>query len=82
MVFKKKLFSLKNHVITLRDETEWVELVDNRFNVLTGANREMILEQYNYFNFSSDFSLDLYGDHKASEKVVQELLHYQNIGVF
>ena len=75
---QKEAFFFEKPCITLRDETEWVELVDNKFNVLTGANSEMILEQYKHFKFSSDFSLDLYGDGKASEKVVQELLHYKN----
>jgi len=74
---QKEAFFFEKPCITLRDETEWVELIENRFNVLVGADREKILEEYRNFNFSTDFSLDLYGAGKASEKIVQELLSYE-----
>jgi len=72
---QKEAFFFEKPCMTLRDETEWVELVANRFNVLVGANRKKILEEYKNFKFSTDFSLDLYGRGKASEKIVQELLN-------
>jgi len=71
---QKEAFFFEKPCITLRDETEWVELIENRFNVLVGAKREMILENYRNFNFSTEFSIDLYGGGRASEKIIQVLL--------
>ena len=71
---QKEAYFFKKPCITLRDETEWIELVENRFNVLAGANKEKIIDYYKNFEFNKDFSLNLYGDGKASEKIVKELL--------
>ena len=35
-----------NNCLTLRDETEWVELVDNGFNTLVGADYDKIIQAY------------------------------------
>jgi UDP-GlcNAc3NAcA epimerase len=73
---QKEAYFFEKQCITLRDETEWVELVENGFNTLLGANREKILTA---FNESSSFrakELDLYGGGKASEKIIKELLVY------
>ena len=74
---QKEAFFFEKSCITLRDETEWVELVENSFNVLVGANTKKILETYkNYTSlFAVDYSLDLYGAGKASKKIIEELLH-------
>jgi len=71
---QKEAYFFKKRCITLRDETEWVELVVNRFNVLAGANKDRILELYKNFDFSNDFNLNLYGNGRASYIIVQELL--------
>ena len=74
---QKEAFFFEKPCITLRDETEWVELIDNSFNILVGADKEKILETYkNYVSlFSLDYSLDLYGAGKASKKIIEELLN-------
>jgi UDP-GlcNAc3NAcA epimerase len=71
---QKEAFFFEKPCITLRDETEWIELVENRFNVLAGANKDKILDLYKNFKFSNDFNLDLYGSGIASQSIVQELL--------
>lgn len=43
---QKEAYFFKKNCITLRDETEWVELVNKGFNVLVGADKEKILEAY------------------------------------
>jgi UDP-GlcNAc3NAcA epimerase len=66
--------------ITLRDETEWVELVENGYNTLVGANKEKILKayyQYTNTQIINNYSSNLYGDGKASEKIIKELLSYE-----
>ena len=70
---QKEAFFFKKPCITLRDETEWTELVDNGFNVLVGANRAKILDAYTHSVFSQDFDRDFYGKGKASECIVKEL---------
>mgnify|MGYP002247426159 CR=1 FL=1 len=42
---KRSLFFGK-YCVTMRDETEWVELVDNGFNRLVGSNQAMIEDTY------------------------------------
>ncbi len=71
---QKEAFFFKKPCITLRDETEWVELVENRFNKIVGANREKILKAYQEMkDINLDFSKDLYGGGKASKIIVKEL---------
>ncbi len=71
---QKEAFFFATPCITLRDETEWVELVEHGFNRLAGADRERILSLYAETEFELDFDLDLYGGGHASEKIVSELL--------
>jgi UDP-GlcNAc3NAcA epimerase len=71
---QKEAFFFKKPCITLRDETEWVELVENNFNVLVGADRETIVQAYKNHNFNENFDMNLYGKGAASEIVVRRLL--------
>lgn len=72
---QKEAFFFHKPCITLRDETEWVELVDNNFNVLVGADKAKILEVYKNARFNQDFTLDFYGRGQASETIVKELIN-------
>ena len=71
---QKEAFFFKKPCITLRDETEWVELIENRFNVLAGANKEKILDVYKNFEFSDNFDINLYGMGKSSMQIIKALL--------
>ena len=73
---QKEAYFFEKQCITLRDETEWVELVENGFNTLVGANREKILTAFNEASSFRAKELDLYGGGKASEKIIKELLAY------
>jgi UDP-GlcNAc3NAcA epimerase len=74
---QKEAFFFKKFCLTLRDETEWVELVDNGFNRLVGADFNKIVESFNEKrNADLDFSMDLYGNGAASDIVVKSLLSY------
>lgn len=75
---QKEAFFFKKPCITLRDETEWTELVENKFNILVGANKHKILDVYKNIDslLVSNFSLNLYGNGKASEKIIKEILEY------
>jgi UDP-GlcNAc3NAcA epimerase len=70
---QKEAYFFKKHCITLRDETEWTELTEHRFNVLSGADREKIVELYRHYTFNDDFGRNLYGDGTAARTIVSEL---------
>ena len=73
---QKEAFFFKKCCITLRDETEWVELVDNNYNVLAGSNYNMILDIYQNHVFNKDFTADLYGDGFSTKVIIDELMKY------
>jgi UDP-GlcNAc3NAcA epimerase len=55
----------------MRDETEWVELVEHGFNLLTGAEAEDIFDAYKSIAETDlEFNIELYGDGKAGERIV------------
>lgn len=72
---QKEAFFFGKHCITLREQTEWVELVTNDFNRLTGSNPQLLQAAFDCFSTkSSDFSVDLYGKGKAAEKAAEIIL--------
>jgi len=72
---QKEAFFMKKICVTLRDETEWVELVEHGFNFLTGASRKSIADAEQYLRLAEvDWSPDLYGDGHAGEKIVDTIL--------
>ncbi|GAB4337673.1 MAG: UDP-N-acetylglucosamine 2-epimerase (non-hydrolyzing) [Calditrichia bacterium] len=72
---QKEAFFFKKHCITLRDETEWVELVEGGYNMLAGADRQKIIAAFKEMRQkTSDFEVDLYGGGKAGQRIVARLL--------
>jgi len=72
---QKEAFFFGRHCITLREQTEWVELVEHGFNRIVGTNTNLLLDAFRYFsNKQSDFGVDLYGKGKAAERAVGEVL--------
>ncbi len=71
---QKEAYFFQKSCITLRDETEWVELVDNGFNKLAGADKNLILSLVDeMLDKKLDFSVDLYGNGKASETIIKNI---------
>jgi UDP-GlcNAc3NAcA epimerase len=71
---QKEAFFFNKPCITMRDETEWVELVEHGFNSLTGAETENIYDAYKaIIEKDLEFSVELYGDGKAGERIVDLL---------
>lgn len=74
---QKEAFFFNNPCITLRDETEWVELVEHGFNKIVGADKAAILNAFKEtINVDLDYSMNLYGKGKAAAKIVARILNY------
>ena len=72
---QKEAFFFQKPCVTLRDETEWIELVENGFNKICGADPEKIYSSYlEMINKSLNFNQNFYGDGNASEIIIQNLL--------
>ncbi len=63
--------------ITIRDQTEWVELINAGYNILSDAEINSICERYTLMsNKSIDFSQKLYGNGNAGNIIVKEIGQY------
>jgi len=77
---QKEAFMLHVPCLTLRDTTEWIETIEFGANKLVGTSRERILEEVRRIlsDEGSEEKLERlpnpYGDGKASEKIVENLL--------
>lgn len=72
---QKEAFFFGKFCITLREQTEWVELVEQGFNRLAGSNPLLLADAFDHFrNTTADFSVNLYGGGKAAEKAVDFIL--------
>ncbi len=65
---QKEAFFMKKPCITMRDETEWVETVENDWNRIVGTDKEKILDAIVNF-IPSQPQMDIFGDGKSSEKI-------------
>ena len=74
---QKEAYFFNKACITLRDETEWIELVEHGYNILAGANREKIIRAFNQMqNFKiPNNKSNLYGNGDSSKKIVKALLN-------
>ena len=75
---QKEAYFFNKKCITLRDETEWVELIECEANVLVGANKERIIDAFrnSLSTITNNFNQDLYGNGKASGRIIDTLLGY------
>ena len=67
---QKEAYFFKKFCITVREETEWVELVELGYNRLAAPTKDSLLDAANYF-LKKEFStgVELYGGGHASEKI-------------
>ncbi|MGV6860565.1 MAG: non-hydrolyzing UDP-N-acetylglucosamine 2-epimerase [Putridiphycobacter sp.] len=73
---QKEAFFFKKNCITMRDQTEWVELISANVNILVGADKAKIIsETEKMLKKTSDFNIDLYGNGQACANIVNTLLN-------
>lgn len=71
---QKEAFFFGKHCITLREETEWVELVEKGFNILVGSNSRKLINAFSAVKtMKSDFSLNLYGNGDAAKIAAEKI---------
>ena len=71
---QKEAFYFKKFCITLRDETEYPELVEAGYNQVTGRDEKLIEHAFeNFLKLKKDFSEKFFGNGDASDKIVKEL---------
>jgi len=74
---QKEAYFFKKPCITMRDETEWVELVEKGYNTLVGANcKKLIDTALSCETRTINFEENIYGEGNAGELIVQSLIKH------
>jgi len=69
---QKEAFFFGKQCITLREQTEWIELVEKGLNVLVGSDSRRLISAFNSFSTQeSDFSANLYGNGHAAKTIAE-----------
>ncbi len=76
---QKEAYFFKKFCITMRDTTEWVELVESGNNVLMDFKEDIYEQIIRHLNRQVRFDPDLYGDGRASEKMVEKILAFPGL---
>jgi UDP-GlcNAc3NAcA epimerase len=72
---QKEAFFFAKNCVTMRNQTEWVELIENGFNKLSGANSHKIIQLCNeMLNKKNNFNINLYGNGEAGKNITQHIL--------
>lgn len=66
---QKEAYFMKKPCLTLRDQSEWVETLENNWNFIVAANVDDILEKIKVNEFGAQSAS--FGDGKAAEKIIQ-----------
>lgn len=73
---QKEAYFAKVPCFTLRPETEWTETVKAGCNQLVNIEKDNLAAIIQTSISKGDFSKQLFGDGKASERIVKEILNY------
>lgn len=72
---QKEAYFSEKPCITLREETEWVELIDIGANVLVGTNKDKIIKESENINKSQlKIKSGLYGNGRASKEIIDLII--------
>lgn len=74
---QKEAYFFGKHCLTLRDETEWVELTEEGYNTLVGVKENKIIDAFHdKLNEQFIVKSSLYGDGNASDKITRLIQKY------
>lgn len=73
---QKEAFFLNKPCITLRDETEWIETIQNGWNCLVGADEIAICDAISNFNPTTERNA-FFGTGNAANLMVDLIMNYQ-----
>ncbi len=74
---QKEAFFFEKQCLVIRDETEWVELVNLGYNHLVGAGTSLIVEKAKFVAGKNiDFSIKPYGNGDAAKKIARYLKEF------
>lgn len=77
---QKEAYFFGKYCITLRDQTEWVELVNHGLNQLTGADEDKIWEAYQSVDYATlNFDVQLYGNGQAAHFIIEKLRAHHTV---
>jgi UDP-N-acetylglucosamine 2-epimerase len=76
---QKEAYMLRTPCITIRDETEWLETVEDGWNVLVGADKERIRDAADHFE-PKRATGNVFGDGDASRNIVKRILCEESSG--
>jgi UDP-GlcNAc3NAcA epimerase len=72
---QKEAYFFKKPCIILRPQTEWVEIVENGTAIIADADKNRILEAFNYFSHNKSLSFPpVFGDGKAAQFICKQLI--------
>ena len=69
---QKEAYLLKVPCITIRENTEWIETIQDKWNILVGANRNKIIEAVKQFE-PKNIQRNVFGDGHAGKKIADIL---------
>ncbi len=71
---QKEAYYMHKYCVTLRNETEWTELIDCGYNRLAGTEPDIILQSVNdLYGKVPGFHTELYGDGHAAEVIARTI---------
>lgn len=72
---QKEAFFFQKPCIILREQTEWIEIVENGNALLTGANKTAIIEAFIQLNEKQDYTYpSFYGDGEGAVFICQKII--------
>jgi UDP-GlcNAc3NAcA epimerase len=74
---QKEAFFFQKPCVILREQTEWVEIVENGNALLVGSSEEKIIEAYHQLTTKKDYTYPpFFGDGHASEEICRLMLEH------
>ncbi|MEC7838959.1 MAG: UDP-N-acetylglucosamine 2-epimerase (non-hydrolyzing) [Chlamydiota bacterium] len=71
---QKEAYLFQVPCITMRNETEWRELVDKKYNTLVSPVDDNIVRAYHDCSYPKNWDLSIYGEGNTSQKILDVLL--------